>query len=241
MKNTYTEMANKVRPQIYSKRQLSSLVAKALLLGVILSFSNSAKVNAGPLGQHDMVGGRIGIWINTGDKGDAVGRLGVEQQVSDANIFGELFYSHAFSNFFRADLGLGVSNRSEIVATQNTLTGAINIYPIQAALRFYPLGGLSIGKMHPYILGGAGLYIGSQTGSSFRSLGFSNTTATDLNYVVGGGVDIPIAETIALTAAGKYYQIDFGSDGFLGLQNYSGYSITIGAAYLFPLGGKDDN
>ncbi len=206
---------------------------------VLLSVAGVADyAYAGPFAKRDMAGGRIGAWVNTGDEGTVTGINGVQQTVSSANLFAELFYSHAFSNFFRADVGIGVSNRSDITATTNTFTGGINIYPVQLGLRVYPLGGTGLGKLYPYVLGGVGLYIGSQTGSSFRSLGIASSTATDLNYVVGGGIDIPVASTIAIATSAKYYQIDFGSDGFLGLQNYSGYSITAGVAYLFPTGGK---
>jgi len=210
-------------------------VAAIVLLSVTIG---AIEADAGPFAKRDMAGGRIGAWVNTGDEGTVTGINGVQQTVSNANLFAELFYSHAFSNFFRADVGIGVSNRSDITATTNTFTGGINIYPVQLGLRVYPLGGTGLGKLYPYVLGGFGLYIGSQTGSSFRSLGIASSTATDLNYVVGGGIDIPVASTIAITTAAKYYQIDFGSDGFLGLQDYSGYSITAGVAYVFPTGGR---
>ncbi len=238
MKNILLHRRSNQAPQTALKHQLSRVLVSALFFGLLLGLSGARSVMAGPFGEKDMVGGRVGVWVNTGDEGTAVGLSGIEQKVASANVFGELMYSHALSNFFRADIGLGVSNRSEIAASGNTFTGAINIYPVQVALRVYPLGGTGLGRLYPYFLGGIGLYIGSQTGSSFRSLGFTSTTATDLNYVVGGGIDIPVAETIALTTSAKYYQIDFGSGGFLGLQNYSGYSIAVGAAYIFPLGEK---
>jgi len=231
----------KIRNPVNTHSQTTFLncVLPVLAVAVVLSVTaGGGYANAGPFGNRDMAGGRFGPWVNTGDDGTTTGINGVQQQVANANLFAELFYSHALSNFFRADIGIGVSNRSDITATQNSFTGGINLYPVQVGLRIYPLGGMGLGKLYPYFLGGFGLYIGSQTGSSFRSLGISSSTATDLNYVIGAGLDIPVAETIAITTAAKYYPIDFGSDGFLGLQNYSGYSITAGVAYLFPTGGK---
>ncbi len=207
-----------------------------LALAVILVSIIAVNANAGPFGGRDMMGGRVGVWVNTGDDGAAISITGIDQKVSSANLYGELHYSHALSNFFRADVGLGVSNRSDITATGNSFTGQINIYPIQVALRVYPLGGLGLGKLYPYLSGGAGLYVGSQTGSSFRSFTSASKTATDLNYVIGGGIDIPVAETIAISTAVKFYKIDFGSDKFLGLQDYSGYSITAGVSYIIPGG-----
>ncbi len=201
---------------------------------VVLGACFGTNATAGPFGGKDMMGGRVGVWVNTGDDGTAISITGLDQKVSSANLYGELHYSHALSNFFRADVGLGVSNRSDITATGNSFTGQINIYPIQVALRVYPLGGFGLGKLYPYILGGAGLYIGSQTGSSFRSFTSASKTATDLNYVIGAGIDIPVAETIAISTAAKFYKIDFGSGKFLGLQDYSGYSITAGVSYIIP-------
>jgi outer membrane protein W len=211
----------------------------ATLLALLLVGCFGVSAEAGPFGDKEMMGGRLGVWVNTGDDGNAISITGLDQEVAGANLYGELLYSHALSDFFRADIGLGVSNRSDITATGNSFTGQINIYPVQVALRVYPFGGFGLGKLYPYFLGGAGLYIGSQTGSSFRSFTSSSKTATDLNYVLGGGVDVPVAETIAISAAAKYYRIDFGSDKFLGLQDYSGYSITVGVSYIVPGSGSE--
>ncbi len=203
---------------------------------LILIFSVTNEANAGALSGKDMVGGRIGVWVNDGDKGvTTVPGIG---ELSGSSPYAELFYNHGFSNWFRGEVALGISKRSELVSDQLTVIGGVNLYPLQFSLKFYPLGPLSISKAHPFVQSGIGFSIASQSVRSLGSFTGGSNTQTDVDIMFGGGLDIPVAEKIGVTLAGKYHRIDFGSQQFLGASDFSGFSFSAGIVYLFPFGDR---
>lgn len=214
--------------------QITRIAIISALLMLISPLSN--EVFAGGLSGTDMVGGRVGVWVNDGDPGVAVApSIG---ELSASSPYVEVFYNHGFSNWFRGEVALGVSKRSELVSDESIITGGVNLYPLQFSMKFYPLGPLSISSAYPFVQGGVGFSIASQSvRSPGRITGVSNTK-TDFDFMFGGGLDIPLAEKIGVTVAGKYHRIDFGAAQFLGASDFSGLSFSAGLSYLFPFGGR---
>lgn len=211
--------------------RFAGILALALLIS---SLAHPAYAKA--LSGKDMVGGRVGVWVNNGDRGittdPTIGEL------SGSSPYAELFYNHGFSNWFRGEVALGISKRSELVSDQLNVVGGVNLYPLQFSLKFYPLGPLSISNLHPFVQSGFGFSIANQSIRRLGSFRGGSNTQTDLDIMFGGGFDIPVAEKIGITVAGKYHRIDFGNAQFLGASDFSGYSFSAGIVYLFPFGDR---
>ncbi|MFQ5607641.1 MAG: outer membrane beta-barrel protein [Candidatus Zixiibacteriota bacterium] len=217
--------------QLIRRTAFSTPLLTLVFLAVTLT---SAPAGAGPFSGRDMVGGRIGAWANDGDRGRTDGRMG--QEISSSSPYAELFFNHSFSSWFNAELALGNSKRAELVSDRLTIIDGINLYPMQVSLKVYPLGPMGLGKAYPFIQGGVGFSIARQSVRRIGSITGGSNTKTDFDFLLGGGFDFPVANKIALTVAGKYHRIDFGDGQFLGASDFSGYSIAVGAAYLFPIG-----
>ena len=115
------------------------------------------------------------------------------------------------------------------------------IYPILLKARFYPLGA-SPTRLHPYVLAGGGVYYGKhdvQIIDNYAGLtaDLDQSSETIFSYVLGAGFDWPVAEVIALELQAQYMPIDSTKD-LVGVQDYSSFTITIGAKYLFRSTGK---
>lgn len=203
---------------------------------VILISSLSNPASAGGLSGKDMLGGRIGVWVNDGDKGvKTASSLG---ELSDSSPYVELFYNHGFSSWFRGEVALGISKRSELVSDQLTIVDGLTLYPLQFSLKFYPMGPLGVSNIHPFVQSGFGFSVATQSIRTPGSFTVGTNTQTDLDIMFGGGLDIPVASKIGVTLAGKYHRIDFGSPKFLDASDFSGYSFSAGLVYLFPFGSR---
>lgn len=212
------------------------IIGRLFVLGVCAMLI-SASAEAGDETRRNMVGGRVGVWVNNGDRGTITVGVGVTQEVSDASPYAEIFYSHFLNKWLGAEVALGVSSRSDLVSDRNNIFGGLNVYPVQFSAKVYPLGGY--GPFQLYLQGGMALYFGSQSQQTVGSFFGGNTTATNINYLLGGGVEYMLAESIAMSLTTKYHRISFGSDKFLGLTDFSSYVITLGFAYRLPVGGDD--
>lgn len=212
------------------RKSLTTIAVVALLL--TLAGGSVAE----DLSDRTMVGGRAGVWVNTGDEGPLLIPTSlittVEQDINDAGLYAELIYSHGFSSLLRFDFSLGITTRTDLVSNAQDIFGSVNMYPIQFALRLYPLGSVSLGNLHPYALGGAALTIASQSRQGVGSFFGDSRTKASVDFLLGGGVDIPVAAQIALNFSGKYHHIDFGEDSFNNVRDFSGFSATFGIVYM---------
>ena len=60
---------------------------------------------------------------------------------------------------------------------------------------------------------------------------------TTFDYVVGGGMDWPVASIVAMDFQVQYMPIDF-SEELIGVRDYSSFTITVGVKYLFSFDKK---
>ena len=224
MKNTHRKIGSSRLSPVYT----------TALFAIALAVCLSSTSMAGEFASANQLGGRIGAWVNAGDAPVEVGGVN-GQSFSSANMYAEVYYGWRLNSVFVGEASTGVSNRSDISFSQSgsELIGSVNVYPIQLSMKMYPTGSRSIFGLHLYFQGGGGLYVASQTSQSIYTIsGVSRRSATDFNFLLGTGIDIPVGGSAALNMAVKYHKIFYGGEGFAGLNDYSGVQATIGAAYL---------
>ena len=73
--------------------------------------------------------------------------------------------------------------------------------------------------------------------STTRFLVTRDESSTDFYYSVGGGIDVPLANSLGLELNAKYMPINF-SKSLITIEKYDGLSITIGIKYLYNKDGK---
>lgn len=188
---------------------------------------------------------RIGAWANQGDTpADSVGTaepfLYYLTDFTSGNAYLEGFFAYRINPYLAGEFSAGIVSRGDVTLQDDFLNqtsfGSMVIYPILLKARLYPLGA-SHTKFHPYIFGGGGMYYGKhdvQIIDNYAGLtaDLDQSSETVFSYVVGGGVDWPLAEVIALDMQMQYMPIDFSKD-LVGVRDYSSFTITIGVKYLF--------
>ncbi len=184
--------------------------------------------------QYHMAGIRLGAWL---DQGGSVVTDEITADFTDAGFYTELFYNHRFTPVLLGEFALGIAARGDAVVERDLdqYIGTINLYTIMAQVKISPLAA-AIVSPHPFIIGGGGVVVGSQTievvrtGDGFLDP-YQRESETDFVLVLGGGVDFPIAEQVGLNVTGKYHWADFSSN-LAGIKDYSGMAISVGVAYL---------
>ena len=73
--------------------------------------------------------------------------------------------------------------------------------------------------------------------STTRFLDTSDESSTDIYDSIGGGFDMPLANSLGLEINAKYMHINF-SKSLISIDKYDGLSITIGLKYLYIKDGK---
>jgi len=195
------------------------------------------------------VGGRLGAWASQGDKPADTVLTPYEgfyylPDFTSGNAYLEGFFAYRFSPYFASELSVGIVSRGDVTlqdeVRNSTSFGSMVIYPILAKARFYPLGA-SHTRLHPYVFAGGGLYYGKYSVQIVQNYigeaDLDQSSETKFNYVVGGGIDWPVAEMIALELNAQYMPIKF-TKNLVGVKDYSSLTITIGVKYLFHSTGK---
>ena len=198
------------------------------------------------------VGIRLGAWANQGDTpaDSVVASPGSDwlyylTDFTDGNAYLEGFFAYRLNPYLGAELSVGIVSRGDVTLQDNligqTSFGSMVLYPILAKARFYPLGPAHT-KFHPYVMAGGGLYYGKhdvQIIDNYAGLtaDLDQSSETVFSYVLGAGVDWPVAEVMALGLQAQYMPIDFSKD-LVGVQDYSSFTITVGVQYLFHAKGN---
>lgn len=220
-------------------------VALALVVGIsAVSAQADDELNDIYLRSHQ-VGARLGGWANQGgippkNIGDPPEPGSATTSFTDGSFYLEGFAAFRLNPWLATELSLGLVSRGDATiyeSDQGSSYGTINVYPILLKLKAYPLGTLAR-KFHPYVLAGGGIYYGKhsiQIIDSYEGLlraNFGEESQTTLGYVLGGGVDWPLASVIGLDLNVQYMPIDFG-DPLIAVKDYSSLTITVGVKYFF--------
>jgi len=199
--------------------------------------------------QRHQAGIRIGVWSNRGDTPGQNLPSGIStagEEFNDANFYFEGLLGLRISTALVAELSVGIVNRGEAILQDGNTNyiGNLIVYPILAKLKLYPLSG-STPKLHPYLLLGGGVYharhdIQFATGGTASFLPFlEEDSETSLGFVIGGGVDMPLASVIALEINAQYMPIK-QSTALIGVDDWSSLTITVGVKYLYKSEDRKD-
>lgn len=192
-------------------------------------------------------GARVGAWINQGDTPPSQlndSYLEFRSEIANANIYGEIFANFRLLPYLTFEFSLGAVNRGTIsirdTVTGDESTGNLLINPALASIHLYPLGTTS-SRIQPWFGGGGGIYMarrsvqfinygGGQFGRYYGD--FTDETQTKFSYIVAGGFDWVLGNTIALEASGRWQPLTLGS-GLALTESYDALVVTAGIKYLF--------
>jgi opacity protein-like surface antigen len=188
-------------------------------------------------------GARLGGWANQGDTPPETFDLTPEiyylTDVGDGSFYLEGFYAWRLKASLMAELSLGLVTRGDVTLVEadgGSSLGTVQIYPILAKIKLYPLGAKS-SKFFPYFIAGGGVYYGRHSiqivsgYDAYMRQNFGEDSRTKFTYVMGGGFDWPLASTVALDFQAQYMPIDFSGD-LVGVNDYRAWTITVGVKYL---------
>jgi len=188
--------------------------------------------------QHQ-AGGRIGVWSNQGELPPAAGQVNdsgsFKTNIHGASAYIEGFFGYRLLPWLTAELTLGTVNRGSVSIEEQGAkdVGSLIIYPIQVQLR------LNSPRLHrtglyPFAVVGGGLLYGRRTvqftNAGYYSSNWQEESATDFNYVVGGGVDWPVAEQIGLEFSVKYMPMNLS---LVTIEKQDALAFTVGVKYLY--------
>jgi opacity protein-like surface antigen len=181
-----------------------------------------------------MLGLRLGAWMT--DINESLQDAGFGNDFSDAGVFAEFWYDLRLTRALMFEFSAGASSLGE--TTVRTTSGRaivdLSVFPIMAQIKISPVT-VAHARVFPYLTGGAGLIVGRNSLRGVTDFDvlyeFNEQSEADLNWTAGGGIDIVVADQIALNISAKYFQVDFG-DGLLGINDYSAFTVAAGASYL---------
>ena len=210
-----------------------------ILIGALFLSGNIHSQDAAEPGfqNKNFAGARVGFWSNTGDK-KTIPSSDFSMEFSNSSIYGEFFYAHRISPLLALELTIGIYSRGDIryLRSADTYIGAVNIYPIFVAAKVYPLKSLDGLPFLFYLQPGVGFVYGNQNVINYDiyyDYGYDvSDSRLKFTYSLGAGIDIPVASQIALTSNFRYVPVKFGKP-LAEVQDYSGWTLTIGAGYIF--------
>ena len=212
-----------------------------LLAGNALAIEQTEKPPVTLADKHQ-VGLRLGGWINQGDLPpnfltDGINSL--ESSVDDGSFYFEAYFAYRFLPGILGEFSAGIVNRGTVTldnaSSGLTDIGNLQVYPLLIQAKLYPLAGVN-SRLQPYVTAGGGLYYGRRgvqiTNNYYSSIGLNDETETDFNYVIGGGFDWLLSNSIGLDFNAKYMPINF-SDALVLVNDYNAVTITVGVKYLY--------
>lgn len=186
----------------------------------------------------NLAGGRLGAWTSTGDEG-LLEESDFSLEFSGSSVYGEFFYAHRISRILAVELSVGIFSRGDVryYSEAGTYVSAVNVYPIALSAKLYPLHNVKSVPFHLYLQSGGSLVYAKQDVIDVFYAGYglvSENSKAKFSYILGGGIDWPVASQIALTVSFKYMPVEFGDPlGQTNVKDYSGWTLTFGAGYLF--------
>ena len=195
------------------------------------------------LGTHQ-AGARLGGWSNRGsdppDRSDMSDGSYYLTDFGSGNFYLEGYLGYRLSRALMLEFSLGIVSRGDVTLVESDTSSSIGtmmIYPILAKLRIYPFGAHT-GQFYPYLIAGGGIYYGrhdiqiTSGWTAYYRAALGQDSETDFNYVLGGGIDWPVASVVALELSAQYMPVKFSS-GLIGIRDYSSLTVTVGAKYMF--------
>jgi opacity protein-like surface antigen len=220
---------------------ISQRMAACLVIICALFFMSGAVYSqpALPYGSTHQMGIRIGGWANLGDDPPSTGLSGnFKSTIHSGSAYGEAFLAWKLFNGGFAEVDLGAVNRGRVTLVENgqQYIGNLLVTPLLLQCRYYPVMGQNA-KIFPFLTAGGGVYFGRRSvqfsTNSYASTygGFNDDSQSELNYVVGGGIDYRVSRSIALELQSKYMPIHFRQLALV--ENYTALTITFGVKYLY--------
>ena len=193
--------------------------------------------------QRHQAGIRLGLWRNLGD--DAVADNSEDGQlwktdIGNNNFFFEIYGGYRINSLAMAELSFSFVNRGSVTNFDgyNSYVGNLIVYSVLLQLKAYPIPTLP-GRFHPYLLAGGGLYYGRHdvqfTTEDYYYDYFNEKSGTDFSYVIGGGLDWPLADYLGVDLSVKYMPISLSKE-LVTMSEYSALSVSVGVKYLFNAG-----
>jgi len=189
---------------------------------------------------------RIGVWSNQGDLPPSAGDIvdgdppvitgSFKTNIHSSSAYVEAYFGYRLSSRLIGEVSLGSVNRGSVTlsdAAGASDVGNLIIYPILVQLKLYTptLPGT---RLYPYLMAGGGLHYGRRnvqfTNSQISYANWQEETATDFNYVLGGGFDWPIAGSVGLDFTVKYMPINMS---LVVIDEYDALAFTVGVKYLY--------
>ncbi len=161
------------------------------------------------------------------------------------NFYVEGMFNYYFTDFLAGVLNFGSYSKGDITfeiyindVFDGRFVGQASIYPIQAGIKLTPFALQLPGRAKPYIEGGGAFVVGRETATlgpydSYwaRYTDGSLSSETDWTWWGGGGVEIPLSESLQFDLMVKYMDTKFSGD-IAGISNYSGVQFSLGIMYL---------
>ncbi len=222
-------------------KRIFSLAFVLILSGLALlpTDSRGVEIQLRDFGHKNFAGGRVGVWTGTANK-TAHYVSGDSLTFSGSSLYAEFFYAKRIVPSLSAELCIGIFSRGDFryYSVDNVLVGSVNIYPFLLSAKLYPFASIKALSFYPYVQVGGGVVYGRQNAIDYYyGVEFTNASQTKLTYVLGGGIDWPVADQIGLCANFKYIPAKFGKP-LSGVRDYSGWEISFGAGYIFGPKGK---
>lgn len=186
----------------------------------------------------------MGGWSNRGstplDSFDLAVNSYYLTDFGSSNFYLEGYLGYRLNRALMLEFSLGIVSRGDVILVESdggSSIGSMQIYPILAKLRIYPFGAHT-GQFYPYLMAGGGIYYGrhdiqiATAGDASYRAALGQDSETDFNYVLGGGIDWPVASVVALELSAQYLPVKFSGD-LIGIRDYSSLTVTVGAKYLF--------
>ena len=218
-------------------------------LAVVITLWSTLLVSSPVWAQADLVGKnligvRLGPWLADGLTTDI--KTEYVRVVSSSTAFHlELFYLYNLKGPLFLDLNFGGVSRGDIRINYQTETeyesgfGTAMVYPLGIGLGFVPLATRPNQAIQPFVTAGGSLVIGTETISSSgyspylgNFIGIQSESREALGWYAGAGLDWLLGRSFALSFICKYQYAHFGEE-LVGVKEYSGTQILVGAAYVY--------
>jgi hypothetical protein len=210
------------------------LLFSSLLLGIF--FPGHCLAN--DLSSVHMLGIRFGFW-NAVEAQNIKGSPDQEISSKVTAPYGEFFVSSGLKKGFALEFSFGSCYRGETRYSDpyGYYWKQVNIYPISAELKFYPLFPIKKSRWQPYADAGVAFVSGiedlrfGEYAGPLLLVGSGTNTYTTLGWHTGGGIEFVLSRLFVIGADFKYRGVNF-NETVGGLKDYSGPQVTVGLSYI---------